>query len=457
MLTYKRLLAASSAIVLGAGSGFATSVLAQVPNSSGTTQSTTPSGAARAGDTTGGMNITSRAESNFARDRNITVMQRPREGYEARGVRAGTFLVFPKIALTAEHNDNIYARDDNEIDDNIIRIAPEVTFNSDWNRHQVFGYARAIVNQFQDNEDENTTDWLVGVAGRLDVSRDTRVNGRFDWSHLTEPRTAPGAPQSALEPVQYDLRAVALGFQHEFNRLMVAGRFDARTFEYDNPPRQGGGTVDQSFRDRTVTTLGGRADYAVSPATAFFVDLSTNKHEYDRGASATNINRDSDGYQALVGVNFELGAVTRGEIGVGYLSQSFDDPSHGDIDGFGARAQLEWFPTQLTTVTLTGTRTIEDSPVPGAAGYLSTNLGARVDHELLRNVILSGYAGWGNDDYENIGREDRRNTLGVSATYLLNRNVGLTVSFDRSKQDTRRGAGNDFEQNRVGATLTAQF
>ena len=90
---------------------------------------------------------------------------------------------------------------------------------------------------------------------------------------------------------------------------------------------------------------------------------------------------------------------------------------------------------------MAGGRIVEDSATPGAGGYLSSNVSARVDHELLRNVILTGQAAYGNDQYKVIGRTDHRVTAGVSGTYLLNRVVGLTASYNYSKQNTVKGVG----------------
>ncbi len=73
----------------------------------------------------------------------------------------------------------------------------------------------------------------------------------------------------------------------------------------------------------------------------------------------------------------------RGEISAGYIQQDFDEVAFKDTDGFAARAQLEWFPTELTTVTVAGGRSIEDSATPGVGGLLSSNLSVGVDHELL--------------------------------------------------------------------------
>lgn len=464
MLTYKRVLAAGTAVVLGAGGGFATSVFAQVAGQPSQVPGNPPTPVGQgnpepAADAIG---------SNFRRDGTVTVMQRPREGYEARGMRVGTLLVFPKVTIAAEHSDNILASSINEKSDTIWRVQPEVSVNSDWSRHQLTVFARTSINRYQDNQAENTTDWGLGAAGRLDVTRATQVNGRLDYTRGTEPRSSPNAQilPPGTDPVQYDVLAVGLVARHEFNRLLVTGRLDSQKFEYDSPQTASGTIIDQSYRDRTVTVVGARLDYALSPATAMFADVSTNLRDVNRGTAASAIERSSDGYQALVGVNFEITALMRGDIGVGYMRQKFDNPNTKDLEGFSTSAQVAWLPTQLTTVTLNASRTIEDSAVPDAPGYLSTNLRGRVDHELLRNVILTGQVGYGKDEYSQLvqsgaalaqAREDRRISAGVGATYLINRTLGVSATYNYLDQETRKGVGSNFKENRVAATLTVQY
>jgi hypothetical protein len=118
---------------------------------------------------------------------------------------------------------------------------------------------------------------------------------------------------------------------------------------------------------------------------------------------------------------------------------------------------LEWLPTQLTTVTLSAVRDVQDSAVPGAPAYLSTNLRARVDHELLRNVILSGQLGWGRDEYTGISRVDERKSAGLAASYLINRTLGVSATYDYQEQENKKGGGNNFKDNKVGVTLTVQY
>jgi hypothetical protein len=400
------------------------------------------------------------AYSNFKRDRNVSVRQRPHPGYEALGLREGAFMVWPKLNATVEYNNNIFATTAAEESDTVWHVTPEIDVTSNWSRHALDLYAKGTINRYSDFSSENTNDYSVGGQGRLDVLRSAQINGGADFSRLTEPRTS-AASLGQNKPVQYELSSAYVSAAREFNRLRLSGRFDARNFIYLNET----GNRQQHDRDREMTLLTGRADYAVSPDTAFFVQVAGNDRNYRLAATPSVLaafpgfqNRDSKGVEVLGGVNFELSATARGEVGVGYIKQSFKNPLFSDISGLGARAQVEWFPTQLTTVTLTGSRTIEDAGIVGASGYLSTNAGVQVDHELLRNVIVSGQASYGNDDYKGLDRNDKRYTAGVSATYLLNRSVGVTVGYNHFKQNSRGTAGSgDFTVDKVGATLTLQY
>ncbi|MFC3069212.1 outer membrane beta-barrel protein [Phenylobacterium soli] len=398
--------------------------------------------------------------SNFQRDRNISVRQRPHPGYEALGLREGAFMVWPKLNTTVEYNSNVFAQDSNAQSDTVWHIAPELDISSNWSRHELDAWARATINRYSDFSSENTNDVEVGTQGRLDVMRNAQINAGADYIRATEPRTAPTS-QGLAHPTQYDLTTAYLSGAREFNRLRLSGRLDAQNFIYLNRS----GNPQQHDRDHALYIATERADYAISPDTAWFVQVSENKRDYRLAATPGVLvtypffeNRDSKGVQVLTGANFEISALMRGEIGIGYMKQDYDNPRFNKISGLGANAQLEWFPTQLTTVTFTGSRTIEDAGILGASGYLSTNVGAQVDHELLRNVVLSANASYGNDDYRGADRKDKRYAAGVSATYLFNRAVGVTVGYNHFKQDSSgaNGSGN-FNVDKVGATLTLQY
>ncbi len=392
--------------------------------------------------------------SNFKRDKNTSVRQRPRPDYEAIGMKAGGFTLYPRVTVEAVHDDNIYAVATGEQSDVIWRVKPEVAARSNWSRHAVGAFASASVNRYADFDTENTEEYTLGFNGRLDVERGSYISASAQWQALTEPRTAitAGTPAGATaKPVEYYLWSGNLTGVKEFNRLRLTGKLDTKTFDYDD---QGSLTFNQNNRDRDEFYYGGKAEYAVSPDTAVFASLVGNTKEYDTAVAG----RDSDGYVATVGANFDLSQAVRGELEAGYMSQSYDNALFNDIDGFSAKGRVEWFPTELTTLNVAGSRSIEESTAANSPGYVANSVSAGIDHELLRNVLLAANASYGKDKYEQIDRDDKRTGFNASAAYLLNRNVGLFLTYTYLKQESSGTAkGSSFTDNKLAASVALQF
>lgn len=394
----------------------------------------------------------------FARDRGVAVRDRPHPGYEVSGVPLGGFTVFPKLEIGGEYTDNVYATNTGAVDDLILRVKPELAVSSDWSRNALSAYARGTLSRFKDYETENTDEYGVGATGRLDFSRATQVTGGADYARIAEPRTSASSQTQSADPIEYDLSSAYIAASRTSGRVRLSGRGDVRAFDYADGTSVTGVNIDQDNRDRTVSSFTGRADLAVSPASAFFVQATGNERDYDVASTPTAAARDSSGYEILAGANFELGAVARGEVAVGYIDQSFDESVYGNVSGLGARALVQWFPTQLTTVTATGARTVEDSAIVGSGGYLSTSLGLQIDHELRRNVIVGAQASYGQDDYEGLDRKDDRLGASVSTTYLVNRHLGLSLTASHFEQDSSGAAsGASFNINKLMVSLVTQF
>jgi hypothetical protein len=398
----------------------------------------------------------------LAPDRNVSVRERPHPGYEPVGLRAGAFMLHPQLTTTLTGTDNVYLSDTGRVSDLIATITPELNLTSDWSRHALQVYARAIVRQYAQESSQNTTDYATGFEGRLDVTRDALVRGNFGFARLTEPRTQAGAEQH-LFPVTYEVKGGYLEAQQTFDRLRVSAHAEANAYSYDTHS----GNPDQSFRDVTIVLGRVRTDYAVSPDTAVFAQIAYNDRSYRYKTSPIVngiplfpglINQDSHGLEALVGVHTDLTHLVRGEVGLGYLQQTYDDPAFSNVAGLGARGKLEWFPTQLVTVTLTGSRTVEDATIVGASGFLSTNVGAQLDYELLRNLILSANYAYGHDDFRGIDRVDTRHSAGLSANYLMTRRVSVGLQYQYFNIDSIGAARTTpAHVNQIGVTLLLRY
>lgn len=395
--------------------------------------------------------------SSFSRDKNVSVRQRPRPDYEAAGQKAGGFTVYPRVTVDLEHNDNIYAVAAGKTSDEIWRVKPELAVRSDWSRHALGFFAGGNVIRYADKSDENAEEFTLSANGRIDIERGSNLTGSVQTQKLVEPRSAPTSPSAAGEPVKYNLTSGSVVLVKEFNRLRVTGRLDDKEFNYKDVPNIARtNVVDQDFRDRNEMTYGAKAEYAVSPDTALYATATGNKKDYKTNVATQD--RSSDGYVLGVGANFDVSETVRGDVQVGYMKQSYDRAIFKKISGFNANANVEWFPTQLTTLGVNASRSIQESTAAGSAGYIASTVGASVDHELMRNVLLSANYSRGKDAYKGVAREDKRDNFSATATYLMNRRVGLFLTYNYLKQDSSGAAkGSSFKDNKLTASVALQF
>ena len=395
--------------------------------------------------------------SNFSRDRNISVLERPHPEYDAQGLPLASFRLFPTVEVAVVSDDNIFAQPAGEVDDTIIRTDAELTARSQWSRHRLSLFGRVRRADYQDNGSENYTNYQVGATGQVDVRRNTSIGFGGDYGQFTEPRTSSNAPTNAAEPIDYTQAGLNLQLVHSFNRLRLLGRVDRVDLDYDNGENALGGVVFQDDRDRSITAVTGRAEYAVSPSTAVFFESVFNTRDYDLSAPVVATDRDSDGSEITVGANFDLSRLVRGEFQVGYLTQDYAAADLEDFENITGRARLEWFPSDLLTVSFVGGRTVEDATGVGISGYLSSTAGVTADYEVRRNIVLSANATYEAADYGDIDRNDDIWTAQVEATYKVNRTLAIKGGFEHvERESSGLAAATDYQINRLQLAFVLQ-
>lgn len=394
----------------------------------------------------------------FTRDRNVAVDQRGRPELEALGVRAGSFMVYPKLQFDVGRDSNVVVSGIDELEDNLFRVSPRVDVESDWTRHYLGGNLRGAFTRYDAYEEENTDSYAIQGMGRLDVRRFTQINAGVEAARDIESRTSSGAPNSFESPASFLTQSAYVGVSHTVNRIRGNVQLDVRDYEFDDARTFSGIDIDQSERNLTNYQLSTRLDYALSPATALFGRVALDERRYESPGTVTTPSRDSSGVNALVGVNAEISNLLRGEVGVGYLKQEFDNPLYDELSGFSTNASLEYFVTPLLTLGLIGNRSVSDSGIVGTAGFLTTSIQATADYELRRNILIAARLGRTVDTFESIDRENERWIGSLRATYLVNRRVGLTGSYDYQKRESSGAAAtNDFEIRRILLSIVLQY
>lgn len=393
----------------------------------------------------------------FFRNRYVAVIDRPQPEFDPPPLRTGAFEINSSLLVGANYNDNVYATDVNPTEDTFLQFRPEAEIRSTWSRNQLYAGFNVDHREYSSEDSETVTDSEAYVGGRLDVQRNFSLAGRASSASLTEMRYDPASPNAALEPTHYDRVAFTGNATWRPGRVQLDANIGSVDLNYDDIRAIPGAAIpiiDQDFRDVTETYYGGRASYAMSPSVAVFAQGRITDLDYDAAGTALVPSRDGSRTSAQVGVNFELTAPFRGDIAVGYIEDDKDSPLLADFDGFSVDGNLSWFPTQLTTVTFRGSRSVYDPGILNSATAALTIFGAHIDHELRRNIIVFGDVQQATHDFQGIDREDDVTSLSAGLGYKLNRNIRLDFQYSLYSQDSSGTfAGRDLDQNIVSASL----
>lgn len=393
----------------------------------------------------------------FDRGRNISVLQRSRPDYDPTGIPVGGFNVLPEVSLSAGYSSNIYYAGSDEAGDGYVEVAPSVRVNSDWSRHSLQFRAGTQVDRYFSNALRNQTPWNTGVVGGIDVSDSLRFIPEFQAARLFEsPFTSDttggiGVLSSYLQ-LYGGMRA-----EYSSGQVKLVASVDDGDYTFSDVTLPNGGLVDQAGRDRNILRTTGQAQYAFTPSVSTYGQFTFSQISYHHDLLGGIANRDSQGYQFIGGLNFDLSGLLRGTIGVGLTHRDFDSPLYRNVTGFSAQAKLEYFPSELTTFTLEASRVLTDASVSGPSVYFDTRGGLRVDHELRRNILLNLGALYSHISYidSSLSADIYRITGG--GTYLVSNtlNLNLAAGFTRRTSGQELLLGQNFKEFQVkfGVTL----
>ncbi|MBA3067512.1 MAG: outer membrane beta-barrel protein [Hyphomonas sp.] len=379
----------------------------------------------------------------YSRDKYEAVKDRQQPEFDPEPVRLGAFVVRSNAEVGLTSNDNVFATNNNEESDIVARFGGEVAADTDWSVHGLGFDVTAYRNQYLDLNDESTTDVTGRLRGRLDVTRELSLRGSVFAEDRSEPRTDFVNAFGVDRPVEYTRKGVTADADYQNDRIRWNNGVSFADEDYSDGNATGTGTnIDQDYRDRSIVQGRSRLSYAVSPNLAVFAQATASQSDYDVEQIFGGLprSRDSKGYTVSGGVDFELTSLIRGDIAVGYLNETKDDSFFSDVSGLSIDGRMAWFPTRLTTVNFDAARRVVDTGAFESPSAVETRFGVSVDHELRRNIVLTGYAGVSNYEYEETDRKDENLEFGAVATYKMNKRLHWEV-FARNRERDVSGTG----------------
>lgn len=370
--------------------------------------------------------------------RRLTVRNRPRPELDPLGLRLGSFLLFPRVDLTLEHQDNTFRQPRGKDPDYIARLQPSFNLNSDWNRHAFNAQAGFNAGRYQDNDREDYEDAFFNFNGRYDISGATTAYGGAGYKRQHTPRSSSDLNLTAgAEPTEFDSFDASVGAVHNFGRFQIQGDMSFTRDDFEDTARRNGlADLNNDDTDRNTYIPSVELTYEIQPEYRAFVRGRYIWRDFDDGVDDNGIDRDSDGFEVALGVDLDLGGTAFGEVYVGYRRQDYDDNTLDTISGISWGGRIDWNATKLTTAYVSFSREIVDTTTINSSGRWRNQFAIGVDHELKRNIILSAGATYTLNDFKGIGREDELIGGTLAAEYRLNRHLWVVGEYQHTRRDS---------------------
>ena len=362
------------------------------------------------------------------------------------GYQVGSVRLLPYVEQSLGYDSNPEQTSAGRKGSPYSRTEGGLTIQSLWSINELRGTLRGGYDDFFRNKNANRPDANGVVDYTIDVTRDTKIDTEARFNIDTQ---RPGSPELNVDVVGRPLIEAfggTFGITQGFGRFSVGVHGLVDRTAYDNGVLANGHPVDLAYQNVTDYGAKVRVAYDLRPGLQPFLEVGYDTRLHDVTVDPFGYRRDSDGVGARVGSTFEFFPQLTGTASVGYAARAYDDPRLRNLTGPTADASLLWAATPLTTLTLNGTTSFDETTVIGASGIESRSVGVLLSHALFRYLILSGAVIYQNNDY--IGAPITENTLteSVKAEYHLSRSIVLTGTLSHQRLNSTI-KGSDYTQN----------
>jgi hypothetical protein len=369
----------------------------------------------------------------------------------APGIEVGDFVIRPNLTESAGYNSNTLGQPHSgsaEIETNAA-----IQANSDWTRHALNVSLDVDNLRYPDVPAANYTNWRFGAGGSLNLGADTAT---FSYAHLALnlAATSLGAIGVA-RPVPYSVDDVRASYLKLLGRISVTPHAEFEDYAFG----QSGGPQPRNYKtlSHRVELLSLTTRYETSPGDAVVLILQPSLAQFGRGQSGNY----SD-FAGFLGLDLRGARIIQLRVLAGLEHRSFADHFTAAVTTPTFQAEAIWTPTRLDTISLNAEHQLDDPTAPFARDEDFLDGRVELDHELRRNVFLTGYAEGSRANARSSipGAGSVRQTqltTGVSAVWNVSRHVSGTMSYGYSLNNTSGTASNaavpstanDFSSNSV--------
>jgi hypothetical protein len=363
--------------------------------------------------------------SGYDQQLGVTVLSRPRPLYDTSGVRAGGFVISPSLAESLFYNSNFTGIPGSSTWGS--HTAGSVSANSDWDRNKLAASGGFNSYQLFSLPGDNYTDWNVGLDGGYTIG-DSLLEAAYSHQVYHQLGTAIGTVSSTT-PVLDQTDTAHVDYSFVLGRLTLTPDFSASAYRFGTASVLGV-PVSQQFLDRNVTAGNVTGRYSMSDVGGIVVALGATNSDFISPQPGQPSNN-SHSLLMLGGIDYQAKGVWRYRLLAGVEVRAFQASQYATRTAPIVEGGVIWMPTELTTVTGSISRAVEDPQFGGTNGSINSQVRLVVDYEYKRNIFLQARGSLQYAQYLQSGGGSQTGlSAGAGVTWLLNRNVRLSFDYD---------------------------
>ncbi len=372
------------------------------------------------------------------------------DAFAPTGVRVGDLRLLPFVEGSTGFQTN-----PNQVQTGVrssaeFRVDAGTAIESDFANHSLTGNVRGGYSLFPSNSNANRPDVSAVLDGRIDVTRDTKINTEARLVVVTQ---TPGSPLLAVPNSVFitsrpliTSEGVTLGASHQFGRvnLDLRGTFD-RT-QYGDATQSDGSIFRYSQDNYNDYGVVARASYELTPGIVPFVETAFDARVRDSDVDLSGYRRDSRGILGRAGSAFEFFGHFTGTLSAGYADRHYDDPRLPNLNGPTVDGAVIYAFSPLTTITLRANTTLSETTLAGASGAISRLVSLEIAHVFFRHFTISGIATYQPNQYQGVAVQEAYTQFTLKGAYSFSREAQLIASASQQNLQSSL-VGNGFKDS----------
>jgi polysaccharide biosynthesis protein VpsM len=358
------------------------------------------------------------------------------------------FDITPLLSTGLNYDNNIASSSTNETESWILSLHPSIRAVLDDGVSKSELSAAVYHGNYFDSSSDNFTDLLVGGMFDTSLSEQGKIKLKTDvlWGHEDRGTGITEGLNSDLDqPTRFNTQTVSGHYEYGSTRAPARVRLGAK---YYNKNYMNQHEVTQ-YRDYDSLLGGLHFFYDTQSGTAAVLETSVEDISYT--LPDPDAPRNSRDTHIKVGAEWQMTAVTFGDVKIGYQNKNFDDSGREDFSGIAWTVNANWSPLSYTQFNLGTGRRAKD-PLQDGDYIKETTFLFGWTHNWTESVQTRLHYNNMQEDYVGVSREDKAKAYKASVTYAFRRFIDITF-FTSVTDKVSSVAGIEFDRTVTGISF----